>query len=93
MNGKLSFWFCNIRNYLQMHMSLVAGIFGGCLGVFVDIDHPIAFLLGNQSGRFFHYPLFFIAFAVFCGLCAYIGRLLCMLVLRKIKERKCIIVD
>jgi len=88
VDGKLSFWIQNLRHYCEVHFALVAGIFCGCMGVLVDLDHPIAFFLKIEYGRFFHYPLFFLTFAVFCGLCAYIGRLLFALVLKNIRSNK-----
>jgi len=91
VDRKLSFWIQNIRYYLQEHLSFFVGIFAGLVGVFVDLDHPVSFFFEIKNGRFFHYPLFFLTFAVFCGLCAYIGRLLFALVLDR--RRKCIILD
>ena len=83
MDGKTTVWFRNFKHYYKMHPTLVAGIYGGCVGVLVDLDHPVAFFFHIKDGRFFHYPLFFIVFAVFCGLCAYIGGLLLLVVLRR----------
>lgn len=58
------------------------------MGVFVDLDHPIAFLLGIEDGRFFHYPILFATFFLFCGLFAYLTGLLFAMVLRNIRRRK-----
>ena len=91
MDGKLSFWIQNIRDHCKMHPALWVGFFGGVVGVLVDLDHPVSFFLKVENGRFFHYPIFFLTFAVFCGLCAYIGGLLFTLVLKR--RKKCIILD
>jgi len=92
VDGKLSIWIQNIRYYYQKFTAFRIGVLGGTVGVFVDLDHPIAFFLKIENGRFFHYPILFATFIVFCGLCAYLGGLLLRMVLRK-GDKQCIILD
>jgi hypothetical protein len=68
-------------------VALFVGIFSGIMGVLVDLDHPVAFLFGIEDGRFFHYPLLFATFFLFCGLFTYIAGLFCAMVLRKYRSR------
>jgi hypothetical protein len=86
-------WFSNFRDIVEKHFALFVGFLCGCLGVLVDLDHPIAFLLKIGDGRFFHYPFFFATFFLFCGLFSYMAGLLCSMVLKKNRRDKCIIED
>lgn len=47
----------------------------GIVGVLVDIDHPIGYLL-NLPGRFLHTPFLIASSLVLCGCSAYLGGLL-----------------
>lgn len=94
MNGKLYFWIQNFRYSSEGLFALCIGIFGGIVGVLVDLDHPISFFFQIANGRFLHYPLFFIVLFVFFCLCSYMGRLLFIMVLNNIRSsKKCFIED
>jgi hypothetical protein len=57
--------------------ALLVGIYCGVVGVLVDFDHIIAFILkrDNTDAKILHTPLFIITGIVFIGIIAYIGGL------------------
>lgn len=66
------------------------GLLGGLCGVFVDLDHIVAYYIPalqqwypEHPLRCFHIPLFIMSSIVICGLGAYLGRLWIGMVLRR----------
>lgn len=63
--------------------ALLVGFYSGCVGVLVDLDHPIAYYIfkiqgtqwENGGGRILHLPLLIIACIVIVHCGAHIGRL------------------
>jgi hypothetical protein len=75
--------FISLRNTKGFITTLSAGLLSGCIGVLVDIDHPLALICGITYGRFLH-PLFLVTsgFVIFC-LFTYIAGLLLSTILRR----------
>lgn len=63
-------------------------VFGACgvAGVLVDLDHPLAWALGETPDRFLHTPLFVVVCFIVSYTLAYLGRLYGKLVLKRGEE-------
>lgn len=76
-----------IKRTMESHSALCVIGICGLVGISLDIDHLIAFLLGwsLKDYRWLHMPVFIVCCVCLCFVSAYLGRLFVKLVL---KERK-----
>lgn len=65
--------FFNLGNHNKVWVAFRVGIFGGIIGVLVDIDHVISYWLTGEATRAAHIYLMYISIAVICGTMSYIG--------------------
>jgi len=75
-------WQSFVEGHSMLFVTLVVGVLCGCVSVFVDFDHVIAFYLRSTHGRMFHKPLLVGSCLVLCCCIAYLGRLYIELVLK-----------
>ena len=81
--GYNDMWLRNTMDFKVFGVPLYIILLCGLAGVAVDIDHPVAYLLGIEDGRFLHIPLLASAGCIVFYYGAYITGLLVRMVLKK----------
>jgi len=60
----MNVWLSQVANHREFVSALGVGLLCGCVGVFIDIDHPISKWITGKIYRAIHIPLAIVSIGV-----------------------------